>query len=52
MALKDPILTVFNFGGYGGLQRSDFLLVSTLGGCCGHEKTDFNNFSFRRVQWS
>ena len=28
-------------GGCGGLERTDFLTVSTLGGCGGLEITDF-----------
>ena len=35
-------------GGSGDLERSD-LTVSTLGGCGGTERTDFNSFYFGRV---
>ena len=40
MVLKELILTVSNFGGCGGLERT-FLTVSTFGGCGGLERTDF-----------
>ena len=49
MVLKDLILTVFHLGGFGGLETSDFLMVSTLGACGGLERTDFNSFKFWRV---
>ena len=52
MVLKELILTVLNFGGYGGLERTYFLMVSTLGGCGGLERTNFNRFYFRIVWWS
>ena len=40
MVLKELIVNNFHFGGCGGLERPDFLTVSTLGGCGGIERTD------------
>ena len=41
MVLKELIFHSFYFGRCGGLDRTDFLTVSTLGGCGGLERTDF-----------
>ena len=34
------------------LKELRFFTVSTLGGCGGLERTDFNSFYFGRVWWS
>ena len=44
MVLKELVFYHFYFGGCGGLERTDFLTVSTLGGCGGLERTDFEQF--------
>ena len=41
MVLKELIFNIFYFGRGGGLERTDFLTVSTFGGCDGLERTDF-----------
>ena len=41
MVLKELIFNSFYFGGCGGLERTEFLTVSTVGGCVGLERTDF-----------
>ena len=53
VVLKELIFNSFYFGGgCGGLERTDFLTVSTLGGCGGLERTDFYSFYFGWVWWS
>ena len=41
MVLKELIFNSFSLGGCGGLERTDFLTVSTLGRCGVLERTDF-----------
>ena len=41
MVLKELICNSFYFGSVDGLQRNDFVTVSTYGGYGGLERTDF-----------
>ena len=49
MVFKELILTVSTFS---GSLETLTLTVSTLGGCGGLERTEFNSFYFQRVWWS
>ena len=49
MVLKEPIFTVSILEGHGDLERTHFLTLSTLGGCDGLERTNFNSFYYGRV---
>ena len=50
MILKELVFDSFYIGQvYGGLQRSGFLIISTLGGCGGLEKCICSSFYFRQV---
>ena len=53
MVLKEQILNSFLlFERYGGLERTDYLTVSTLVVCVVLERTDFNSLYFGRMCWS
>ena len=51
MVLKDLCFNSFYFAGISAFERTDFSTLSTLIGCGGLERTDFNSFYFGRMWW-
>ena len=46
VVLKELILKVSILGQCGDLEKTGSFTISTFGGCCGLERTDFKQFLF------